>query len=431
VSWVSSVVSPPTQDRRIRVLPAWAVAAAAEVDIVHLCEAVVARDLDAAFPGLSHDEEFVEHLRASAAENLDALQDVICGRLPLSEVRLERPLSFGAVQARLRIPQTALQRSYRVGFLAMWDGFSRALRAAAVAGDVPREEGMDALQLLADTVFGYQDHAASQVAEIYARADDALSRSRAHVRQGLIRELLRGDVTSLGPADLLTLDYALSSSHMVVLLPDLSEGAAGRLLIGLRTAAGVPRSLVHPLSMSSSALWLGATCTWTTSAIAALRAVLESTGVRASMSSPHAGLRGFRGALEEAQEVERVRLAWGRGEAPPVLAYTEVSLEVLLMRDPDRTRAFVTAELGRLAEDSSEAARLRETLEVSFQSGSHVATAEKLILHEHTVRNRLRKAEQLVGHPLHERRTELQVALRLRRLLRRGAIWGGYPDEGK
>jgi DNA-binding PucR family transcriptional regulator len=38
-------------------------------------------------------------------------------------------------------------------------------------------------------------------------------------------------------------------------------------------------------------------------------------------------------------------------------------------------------------------------------------------LHEHTVRNRLHKAEELLGHTLSERRTELQVAARLIRLL--------------
>ena len=61
--------------------------------------------------------------------------------------------------------------------------------------------------------------------------------------------------------------------------------------------------------------------------------------------------------------------------------------------------------------------RLRETLEASFRYGSHVAAAEYLQLHEHTVRNRLHKAEEFLGHTLSEPRTELQVAARLIRLL--------------
>lgn len=87
------------------------------------------------------------------------------------------------------------------------------------------------------------------------------------------------------------------------------------------------------------------------------------------------------------------------------------------MREPSLARRFVEDELGPLAEANEQAARLRETLEASFRWGSHVTTAEKLFLHEHTVRNRLAKAAELLGRPLQERSTELQVALRMIRLL--------------
>jgi DNA-binding PucR family transcriptional regulator len=40
-----------------------------------------------------------------------------------------------------------------------------------------------------------------------------------------------------------------------------------------------------------------------------------------------------------------------------------------------------------------------------------------LRVHENTVRNRIRAAEALLGTPLMGRRTELQVALRLERVL--------------
>ena len=50
-----------------------------------------------------------------------------------------------------------------------------------------------------------------------------------------------------------------------------------------------------------------------------------------------------------------------------------------------------------------------------------ISAAEHLQLHEHTVRNRLHRAEEHLGRPLSERRTELQVALRLQRLLTGGS----------
>jgi DNA-binding PucR family transcriptional regulator len=50
---------------------------------------------------------------------------------------------------------------------------------------------------------------------------------------------------------------------------------------------------------------------------------------------------------------------------------------------------------------------------VWFESGSHVSTAARMRVHEHTIRNRIQRAEEAIGHPLTTRRTELQVALRL------------------
>ena len=393
---------------------------AAGVDLPALCERVVARDIAVAFPDLLDDEGFADHLRASVQENLSLLQRVLTGRLPLTAVRLEQPLAFARVQAELRIPQTALQRSYRVGFAVMWEGWAEQLRAAAAAADVPRDEAVAGLTELTAAIFDYQDHVASQVAESYARADDALSRSRASVRQGLVREILRGDRTSLAPSDLITLDHDLTAHHVAVVLPAVPEGAAGQLVIGLRAGTGVRQSLVHPLDLGRTAVWLSSGGGWSADMLRRLREALTAAGVEASVSEPLCGLDGFRAAVHQAQDVERVRRAWGRAQAPRLLEHADVALEILLLRDPDRARRFVLAELGPLAEDTAEAARLRETLDASFRLGSHVAAAEHLQLHEHTVRNRLHRAEEHLGRPLSERRTELQVALRLQRLLAGG-----------
>ncbi len=74
----------------------------------------------------------------------------------------------------------------------MWEGWAERLCAAAADSDVPRDEAVRGLAELTAAIFGYQDHVASLVAESYARVDDALGRSRASVRQGLVREILRG-----------------------------------------------------------------------------------------------------------------------------------------------------------------------------------------------------------------------------------------------
>ncbi|MCW2696712.1 MAG: hypothetical protein JWR62_1797 [Modestobacter sp.] len=397
--------------------PAWVADVVAEIDLDDVCERIVERDTAIAFPTLVDDEEFREHLRASVRENLRCLHQVLAGRRALDSVLLERPLDFARLQARLRIPQTALQRSYRVGFATFWEAMADQLSKVAARTGVSRDESLQGLSQLTRTMLDYQDHASSQVAEIHARVDDAMGRTRAYVRQGLVRELLRGEATTLAPSELITLDHDLAAHHVAVVLPKVSEGTAGQLMIGLRSRTGVRQTLVHPLDLHRTAVWLTRPGRWTRDLRLQLRQALESLGVEVSVSEPLHGLSGFREAFEQAEDVERVRRAWGRSHVPPVLEHGDVSLELLLLRDPDRARRFVSVELGALAAGTAEAIRLRETLDASFRCGSHVGTAQHLELHEHTVRNRLRRAEQHLGHPLSERRTELQVALRLQRLL--------------
>ena len=409
------------------VLPRWAGAMADSVDLSALAEVVVRRDLEAAFPDLQEHGEFVDRLRASVAENVQALQDVLCGRLALPDVRLVEPFAFADVQARLRVPQTSLQRSYRVGFAAMWQEWSRRLVLCAEAEDVARTDALEALRTLTSVLLAYQDHVASQVAESFARADDVLSRSRAHVRSGLVRQLLRDDAAALSPSDLVILDYPLDAGHVAVLLPTVAAGAAAQVLQGLRTATGARDALLHPVDLSSTVLWLAQSTGWSERARQCLVDRLIGLDVHASVSDPRLGSAGLRMTWVQVQEVEAVRDAWGTARSPRVLQHADVSLEVLLMRDPERAREFVAVELGPLADSTEQAARLRETLEASYRWGSHVATAEHLHLHEHTVRNRLHKASQLLGRPLHDRRTELQVALRIARLLeaREGSVRNG------
>ncbi|MFE4997461.1 helix-turn-helix domain-containing protein [Streptomyces mirabilis] len=75
-------------------------------------------------------------------------------------------------------------------------------------------------------------------------------------------------------------------------------------------------------------------------------------------------------------------------------------------------RAWVWGVLGPLAVDDENCARLRETVQIFLDSGcSYTATAGAQILHKNTVHYRIRKAEEIMGHPVQERRIDLEVAL--------------------
>jgi DNA-binding PucR family transcriptional regulator len=400
-----------------RPLPAWVREIAKDFDVEDLLETIIPRCLTIAFPNQAHDDEFREHLVASTHANATCLRSVIAGDVELGDVYLEQVLSFATVQAQLRIPQKSMQRSYRISFFTMWEAWSRRLRTAIREHEIDGDEAADAQQLLTQTILGYQDFVASQVAETYTRDYEALNRSRAHMRRSLVRDVLRGEDEALSGSNLAILSDKLESAHLAILLPTLAEGVASQLAVGLRSEASCQYTLVYPLSLSSTVVWLGKIGDWRPAVIEAVVGVLRQAGVPAVLSDPHSGIDGFRRSLQEAVAAERIRAAWDDGDAPAVVRHADVGLEILLMQKPELARSFVEQELGPLSRDTAEAARLRETLEASFRCGSHVAAADFLHLHEHTVRNRLHKAEELLGHSLQERRTELQVAARLMRLL--------------
>jgi hypothetical protein len=400
-----------------RPLPDWVQGVAKDFDVDKLVDIIIGRCLSIAFPNQAHDDEFAGYLSASTRANARCLRSVIAGEIALEDVYLEQVLSFAKVQAQLRIPQKSMQRSYRISFFTMWEAWSAHLRQIMVDRDIDRDEAALAQQLLTQTILGYQDFVASQVAETYTRDYEALNRSRAHMRRSLVKDILRDESGALSGSDAAILSYDLTCRHIAVLLPTVAEGAATQLAVGLRTAVSCQHALVYPLTLGSTVVWLGRIGEWKRTVLDALDAVLTEAGVPATVGGPHAGIEGFRMTLAEARDAERIRAAWDRPGAPSVVHHNDVGLEILLMRDPSQARLFVERELGPLSGNTVEAARLRETLEASFRFGSHVAAAEHLQLHEHTVRNRLHKAEELLGHTLSERRTELQVAARLMRLL--------------
>jgi hypothetical protein len=401
------------------VLPNWAAELAADLDRDAIIEDIVQADIAAAFPQRVGDAAFADQLRESVRENVTRTLDYMAGRGDLADVELRQPVEFAKAQAQLGIPQSAMQHSYRVGYLTLWETWSRALGARAAELRIDGTEVADGLRISTLSLLRYEDMALRQVADAYMEREAALRRTGEQVRQNAVRELLHGDL-SVHPDDLfLTLGYDVGHSHVVVLVRGISDTGARRLAGQLRTAAQALGCLTVRMTVTDTELWLSRLKTWPDEAVDAIRDTLRQAGVAASVSRPAAGLEGFRSGHHEVRQVEAVRAVWAGG-APPVLAYEDVQLDALLIADVPAARRFVAQQLGPLAAGTETAATLRETLLAAFGSTSHVATAERLMLHEHTVRNRLQRIEKILGRPLTERRVELQVALRLCRLL--GAV---------
>ena len=398
-------------------------------DTASLVTRVVEADLAAAFADLRDNREFVAQLTASVKENIEALREVACGRLALDSVDLAEPRRLASLQAHLGVAQVSLQLSYRVGFFEMWRDWSTRIEAS----DQPIEARSRALRELTELVFAYQNAALAQVVTQHVQVEASLRRSRDHVRHLLVRDLLSRAV-ELEPADQVILGYDLTCAHVAVAVEAGAGADEPEWTRQIRARCHVHDVLRYWPGDGSCVWWFGQHA-WTPVARERLIEVLRDAGLRAEVSDVRIGVVGFREAYEQLVQVRAIRARWARtadvdivdgadavtgttaGGGSDVLHHSDVTIEALLLTNVDAVRTFVVAELGPLAGNDRPAAMLRETLQFWLEARSHVAAATALGLHEHTVRNRIRRIEELLGRAINGRHAELALALRLRRMI--------------
>jgi DNA-binding PucR family transcriptional regulator len=141
--------------------------------------------------------------------------------------------------------------------------------------------------------------------------------------------------------------------------------------------------------------------------------------VLAAFGSAANGVAGFARSHREALLARRIaRLTDQRPGS--VTEYDHVALPALASSDVGQAREFVASELGPLIADDDHSLRLSATLRVYLEENlSPSRAARRLGVHEHTITNRIRAAQELLPHPIEQRVGELQVALRLIRLAQR------------
>ena len=190
---------------------------------------------------------------------------------------------------------------------------------------------------------------------------------------------------------------------------DAPHGALERVAEALAQAAGVPRALTVPTSATTLWGWIA-----TSEGVEAdaLRGAVEAapSGVRVAAGATRPGIAGFRRSHEEA--VAAQRLLAGSASPHRFVSHREIDVIALLGGDEARLRAFVTETLGPLGGRDATTTRMRETVRLFLQEGDNAArTAERLGTHRNTVLHRVARAEELLGHPLRDRRLALGVAL--------------------
>jgi hypothetical protein len=333
--------------------------------------------------------------------------------------------AFARHCARAGMSVETLVRIGHVGAALLWHDWLADMRERATDATVL----VDAMGLVHEFLFAYMDSLYAHWATEYVAERDRWLRSRAAARAEVVQALLDGR----GPdqrAGSERLGYDLSRTHRAFVV---WSSAGDDPLDGLeRHAAGIAAELsseeplLVPRGPSLVAGWV-ATEPDRAVPTANVRRRLSARPARGEVAAAHvafgsarSGLDGFRRSHLEAVEAARVA---GLGERRPaaVTEYDDVALVALSTVDLEQARRFVEAELGPLAGDDDATLRLAATVRTYLHEHfSPKRTASRLGIHENTVAYRVRQAEQLLGRPVDERRLELEVALLLSGVIRRG-----------
>jgi DNA-binding PucR family transcriptional regulator len=349
-----------------------------------------------------------------------AIRAAIAGYLTVLK-RQAAPGDWNASQESLRFSRAfvergiklqALLRIYRLGHGEMWQMMDREIRA------LEDSEGrrLDLLERVTLTLFEYMDSLTAQAVDAYIEAREEGKHNIAAMRARTVRSILDGEPVDAMAASRV-LRYELRRWHVGALLwidparlpndsPNALESAAADLADGAQ-------ALSVPAGRNVRWLWLGGTA----EALWEVLDRLAASGPRAdrvsvAIGEPGEGITGFRQTYEEAARVRR--LMRGSRWMGAITRYRSVAVQALLVSEPGAAADFARRELGPLAADDDVASRLRATLYAYFQEwGSAVRTARRLAIHQNTVVYRIKQCEEMLGHPIKDRRMELESALLL------------------
>ena len=304
-----------------------------------------------------------------------------------------RPAPAARAAAINDIPLAAVLRGYRISHAVAVD---QLLQHAERVG-APMSTVCEAVR----GVFAHMDAIVALGSHTYLEERRRINSRPERTRFLRIRAVLAG-------AEELGMPYPLDGDHVAIVLRGPQPAAT---LAAVARAAGDAPLLVTEASDGRVWAWLAcASCE--NDIVAALRAHARGT-IAAGVCGHESGVAGFRATHRKAQ----LALRLGSVQGSSVTTYADVALEALAVGGEDLAREFVRAEMGALAEPARRTTLARETLAAYFATGTAAEAARRLSVSERTVTYRLRHAELVLGRPLTVRRAELEMALRLDRLL--------------
>jgi DNA-binding PucR family transcriptional regulator len=308
---------------------------------------------------------------------------------------------------------SVLLRAYRLGHAMVEERFE----TVAAELDIPREIRWRVLAEASRYLFAYVDAVCTRLVQDYEQERARWIRGAAAARAELVTAIIDGQPIDPRTATA-TLRYDVSRQHLafIVWADARTEGPlqrTGSLEVAANALAGrLGGGPVLLVPIGGRAVWA-----WTSGAALGddedLTRETLGDGLRAAIGTSATGVAGMAESHDRARAARRVGelLAVRPGT---IVRYGSVALTALLTADPAEAVKFAESQLGELGADTDNAARLRATLRVYLDENlSPARAARRLGIHQNTVVYRVRKAEEILGRTIDQRRLELEVSLRL------------------
>jgi sugar diacid utilization regulator len=384
-------------------------------DVSRSVRDVILRDI----ASLGGDQSAIDILHRSVAANVETIVDLL--HYGIDQPNFEVPAIAAEYARRLAqryIPLDALVRAYRIGqteFLRIAIDEIRATHTDAGAALLVAQ------QIMAITA-EYIDWVTERVIQSYTEERDHWLIQHNTIRNRHLRRLLVGKCPHDGTVET-AIGFPLGLRHIAVVSwtdentedPD-SYGRVDREL--RRITDFLPlngQPLLVPGDQTNIWAWFPLFSKTTADQVTAALNTVADTSSNASfhaVGTIESGSHGFRLSHIRAQQVRKVMLAAKSGAPVRTFADRGMAVAALWGADVNLAKDWVAYVLGPLAHNDTEAARLRETLEVFLHSGSNYALAgESLHVHPNTIKYRITKAEEKLGGTTLEGRVDVSLAL--------------------
>jgi GGDEF-like domain len=253
-------------------------------------------------------------------------------------------------------------------------------------------------------VFALVDRLIATIADEYERELGGAERSPERRRAELVQGLLAGT-----PVDANELGYELDAWHLCVIATGVDAEKAVR---GLAAALG--RELLPVARDGEMCAWFGGQRKLK---IPDVVRTLSARGLVDVSMAISGAARGIEGCRLTHREAEAAQLVAKYRPQHKITLYPDVALEAAALQDETLAHSLVETYLSPLDDGHGGGVGRRRMLRAFFDAEHNVSSAAAgLKVDRSTVRRWRGEIEQRLGCRLHERRAEIEVALRLEEL---------------